>query len=269
MAAGLRPQRRARRPAAAGRIPDPYIGDQLAAGAWADSRDWWYRCRLDVPSTPTNAPFVAFAGVDYDSAVYACAVCLGRHTGMFSPQTYELTPHLRQTPDLSWPAHLGLGVSAALVLHAGAAPGWTAGPRPGPRKSLTLDRFATLKMPMSYGWDFAPLLTMGIGDYVTLKLSGPAAILDLWPAVEWPAGDLAAGRLLSVALAVEIDSAAAMDGLLDVSVQESHSCDPFPTTETQSPKSGTSEGSLRPLRLCGVFPGPGGLAACVHVPHHY
>ncbi len=205
---------------AAGRIPDPYFGDNLAASAWVDEHDWWYRCRLRVPLHADQRAHVTFAGIDYQSAVFAGRARLGGHVGMFSPQTYELTPHLRESPELEL---------AVRIAGAAALPRLARTPLRRLMSDLSAalhfeepypDRFASLKAPMGYGWDFAPrLLSRGIWDDVTLRFSGSAAISDLWAQPAWPAGadDLPATLPLRVSL--EIDSMVAEPALLELSLE--------------------------------------------------
>jgi beta-mannosidase len=187
----------------AGRILDPYYGQNLADCAWVGQRDWWYRRRLACRLEPGQRAFVTFAGVDYRSAVFADKARLGYHEGMFSPQTYELTPMLAQRGEIE----LAVRVWGAATL-----------PRlpDTPLRRLDdaiarllherhRDRLAGLKCQMHYGWDFAPsLLSLGIWDDVTLKISGPAAILDVWPALT--PGQSVPGNEAQLCLRLEIDS---------------------------------------------------------------
>lgn len=203
---------------AAGRIHDPFYGLQLAESDWVDAHDWWYRRKLVQPLGPSQRAFVRFAGIDYISAAFTADQRLGRHEGMFSAQTFELTSHLWQSPEMELAVRIWGSASLPRLQRS-------IGQRIGRQLARTLrmselpnpDRLAALKCPMSYGWDFAPrLLSMGIWDDVTLRVCDTAAILDLWPRVEWPAGTDGNPAAVDICLAIEIDSAVETPVLLQV-----------------------------------------------------
>jgi len=194
---------------AAGRIPDPLVGRQRAASEWVDEGDWWFRRRVSMPLEPSQRAFVRFSGIDYTSAVFAAGDCLGRHEGMFSDQTYELTEHLHRDSELDL---------AVRIPGSASLPGLrrTAGQRIGRTVARLLrlsqlpnpDRLATLKCQMSYGWDCAPrLLTMGIWDDVSLVVCDSAAIMNIWPRVIWPAQTSWPPASVEVDVTLDVDSA--------------------------------------------------------------
>lgn len=163
---------------ALGRIPDPYVADQLAASRWVEARDWWYRRPLGGDLPPGRRAFLVFAGLDYLSAVCFNDTLLGQQPGMHAPRRYEVTSLWRDHNEI------------AVRLWGGTA-------RPRYRRCLTQrlarfaarhllamdlfpDRLAALACQMSYGWDFAPrLLTSGIWDDVWLETTGAAQVLDV------------------------------------------------------------------------------------------
>ena len=206
---------------AAGRIPDPFVGRQLAASEWVDDHDWWVRRRVALPLEPGQRAFVRFAGIDYLSAVFAGDECLGRHEGMFSEQIYELTDHLRCEPEFDLAVRIwGSDKLPGLQLSAGQRIGRELARLLHMAELPHPDRLATLKCPMSYGWDFAPrLLAMGIWDEVSLALCDTAAIMDMWPRVEWPESVSWPPASVDVHLTLDVDSAREMPALLALHVE--------------------------------------------------
>lgn len=175
---------------ALGKLPDPFLGNNNAASAWVDDLDWWYRREIDLAADALlpgedGRLFVVFEGIDYQSAIFWDGVELGRHVGMFSRQTYEI-PRAQldgarhrlavrvwggnQLPR----AHLKLrerawaGVAGRFIPHAAHTAEFPA-------------RYATLKLPMSFGWDFAPrILTCGIWDEAWLVRTRRARLTNVW-----------------------------------------------------------------------------------------
>lgn len=163
---------------ALGRIPDPYVADQLEASRWVETGDWWYRRPLRGDLPHGRRAFLLFAGLDYLHAVCFNGTLLGQQPGMFAPRRYEVTG--------LWRAENEVAVRC-----------WGGTARPAYRRSFSQrlarlagrallamdlfpDRLAALACQMSYGWDFAPrLLTSGIWDDVWLETTGPARIVRL------------------------------------------------------------------------------------------
>jgi len=238
---------------AAGRIPDPYFGDNLKESAWVDERDWWYRCRLRAPLAAGERAWVTFAGIDYCAAVYAGALCLGRRAGMFSPHSYELTPYLRREPEIELAVRIAGGDSLPRLAYTPAR-------RLARRLAGLLpiedpypDRFASLKAPMGYGWDFAPrLLSVGIWDDVTLHVSGAATICDLWARPQWPAGPFVAPAELPLAVDIEIDSAGEEPTLLELRLEGANF--DGPTTLLHVPVALRAGRRVYPFRLLATAP---------------
>lgn len=161
-----------------GRIPDPYVADQLEASRWVEDRDWWYRRPVAARLAPGQRAFLFFAGLDYLHAVCFNGTVLGQQPGMFAPRRYEVTS--------LWRAENEVAVRC-----------WGGSARPRYRRTLSQrlarflgralldmdlfpDRLAALACQMSYGWDFSPrLLTSGMWDDVWLEMTGPARIVSL------------------------------------------------------------------------------------------
>jgi len=204
---------------AAGRIPDPYLGDGLAACRWVEGVDWWYRARLPLGLAPGQRALLEFDGIDYLSAVFADGRELSRHEGMFSRQVIEVPA------DLAGRAEVELAVriwgSDALPHYAktwwerlwGAAAGLAQG------SFLPFDdRLATLKTPMHFGWDFAPRLrAMGIWDGARLIVCNGVYVRDVQVQAE-PLALPADPGPAAVRLRLEVDSDAQRAVLAQVSI---------------------------------------------------
>lgn len=156
--------------AAAGRIPDPFVDDGLAACGWVEGVDWWYRTTVQLQLDPGQRTFLELDGVDTLSAVFVAGRELGRHEGMFSRHTVEIPA------DLHGQAQVELAVR---LWGSDALPSYelSLGDRLWSRVAGLLqrtfppfdDRLAAMKAPMHFGWDFAPRLrTMGIWDEARL-----------------------------------------------------------------------------------------------------
>jgi len=163
------------------RINDPFYSTQNDESQWVDSLDWWYARSLEVKLGRADRAFLSFEGIDYISAVYFDGAELGRHEGMFSRQTYEITDRVRAGRSelavriwgsdalpqrrLSWWERLWSPLGTALQGGKEAFP----------------QRSATLKCQMSFGWDFAPRLrTMGLWDDVALVVTGSVFVSDIF-----------------------------------------------------------------------------------------
>jgi beta-mannosidase len=187
-----------------GRIEDPFFGNGYRSSLWVDSRDWWYRCTLDMCIDPGQRAFLIFHGIDYLSAVFLNDLELGRHEGMFSRQVYEITDFLPQ----------GNAQLAVRLWGSDALPRRRLSPLERVWRWLTKslypalgafpDRMATLKCQMSFGWDFAPpIRTIGIWDDVWLVVTGRVFIEDVWIQSQLP--DFT-GRQARLAVELTVDS---------------------------------------------------------------
>jgi len=166
---------------AAGRISSLDTPDGIAASAWVDDHDWWYRTSLDAAGNDTTVVLEA-DGIDYASSVWLDGVCLAQHAGMFARQSIVLSPYL----NAAGPHELAIRVwgGGALPLLPNSLPR---------RKVRTLlgrlgmvteyfpDRMATPKAQFSFGWDFSPrVLSTGIWDDIRLVRCRGAYLADAW-----------------------------------------------------------------------------------------
>ena len=177
---------------AAGRIPSVRTPDGIAAGAWVDDHDWWYRVELPGNHADAESVILESDGIDYYSAIWLDDRLLTTHAGMFSRQTVILSPWI----NASGPHEL-----AIRVWGGGALPGLSLSPlrkaqrwmmsRLYPGLEYYPDRMATTKAQFSFGWDFSPrLLTAGIWEDTRLITARGAYIDDLWVRVQPLSADL-------------------------------------------------------------------------------
>ena len=175
----------------AGKISDPFYADNNEASQWVDARDWWYVREMDLDLENDERAFLIFDGIDYQSAVFFSGEELGRHTGMFSRQVYEIksTVNSQQSTVRNAPRHAPYAIRHTQL----AVRIWGSAALPKLKRTLAQqlsahlvkplytppnepfpDRYATLKCQMQFGWDFAPRLrTCGIWDdaYVVIARS--------------------------------------------------------------------------------------------------
>jgi beta-mannosidase len=153
----------------------------IAAGAWVDDCDWWYRAPVPLDLAPGERAVLELDGVDFYSATWWGCEPLAVHRGMFSRQSLPLPP--------------GRGPLAIRIWGAGALPARVAQPGSGAVRRLARaispglevfpDRTATTKAQFSFGWDFAPrLLTAGIWDAGRIVICRGACIEDAWVRAE-------------------------------------------------------------------------------------
>ncbi len=175
---------------AAGRIPDVTTPEGIAAGAWADDCDWWYRVALPADYAADEQVYLEADGIDYYNAIWLDDRRLAVHAGMFSRQVVSLSPWL----NTAGRHELAIRIWGPSALPRQPNPPWRrairwlAG-RLVPGIEYFPDRMLTPKAQFNFGWDFAPrLLSMGIWDEIRLVITRGAYIEELWVAGERDAG---------------------------------------------------------------------------------
>ena len=173
---------------AAGRIPPVETPEGIAAGAWVDDYDWWYRAELPGDLTPDEVAILEADGIDYYSAIWLDDQRLATHAGMFSRQSIILSPRIN-APGVA-ARELAIRVWGGGALPKLPNPPWRRAIRRlvgkvSPGTEYFPDRMATPKAQFSFGWDFAPrLLSTGIWDDIRLVVARGAYIEDLWVQAE-------------------------------------------------------------------------------------
>lgn len=204
---------------ALGRIPDPCQAGGLPASRWVEGVDWWYRARLPLAIDPGQRAFIELDGVDTLSAVFVEERELGRREGMFSRHALEIPAELARRPAVEL---------AVRIWGSDALPAFPLNRRERLWKRVISrgqnsmppfdDRLATLKRPMSFGWDFAPRLrTMGIWDAGRVVVCRGVYVAGLYVAAE-PLGQSADGgpARVSVRLVADSDRATDVDARFDL-----------------------------------------------------
>ncbi len=146
-----------------GEIPNPYYERNTLLAEWVPERTWVYKKVFSIdPAHRGKQAQLHFAGVDYEARFFLNGVALGQHRSMFTPATFDVTTLLH------WDAPNVVAVVLA----------------PAPREQGQLGRTSlvrTHKTRMNYWWDFCPrMVHVGIWDAVTLFLTGPVRIEDVW-----------------------------------------------------------------------------------------
>ncbi len=173
---------------AAGRIPPVETPEGIAAGAWVDDYDWWYRAELPDNLTPDEVAILEADGIDYYSAIWLDDQRLATHAGMFSRQSIILSPRIN-APGVAV-RELAIRAWGGGALPKQPNPPWRRVIRrlvgkASPGTEYFPDRMATPKAQFSFGWDFSPrLLSTGIWDDIRLVVTRGAYIEDLWVQAE-------------------------------------------------------------------------------------
>lgn len=166
----------------AGEIKHPYYDLNSREAAWLEHRDWVYGLDFASPDVPNGGrAFLDFASVDDACLVYLNGVLLGQHEGPGAPFSLEVTPHLAET-----------GNQLIVVIKA---------PRPEFAQIGRTEDTRSLKGRMGFGWDFAPrLVRVGMVGSVSLRLTGPTVLSDLWVRSELAADNRQATLKLEASL---------------------------------------------------------------------
>lgn len=146
-----------------GEVPDPYVDRNSLLVEWVPERTWVYKKAFAVdPALQGKRLRLRFEGVDYEAQFFLNGKPLGRHAGMYVPVVFDVTDKL---------AYGGENLIAVVIEKA---------PDEQPQVSKT-SYVRTHKSRMTYWWDFCPrMIHQGIWDDVTLEVSGPVCLTDVW-----------------------------------------------------------------------------------------
>ncbi len=153
---------------AAGRIADPYYGDNETQCAWVEEREWWYRVTFAGRAKSLAADQrlrLIFHGLDTFATIWLNGHKLGRHQNMFREAAFDVTEHLR----IGQANTLALCFDRPLdhVSQPNISRSWEAIP----------ERAFMRKAQFGYGWDWGPRLpTVGIWRPVELRRERVAII---------------------------------------------------------------------------------------------
>lgn len=158
---------------AAGRIPDPYFGDQGAAALFIEEQDFVYLRRVilrpeDLEGCPRAR--LVFDSLDTFATVFVNGREVARHENQFRRSFVDVTEAL--VPGDNWIAVAFDASWPATVRRAGP---------PLPHWNPPAERLYVRKSQMSFGWDWARRVpTVGIAGGVRLELSRGVFSDDLW-----------------------------------------------------------------------------------------
>lgn len=160
---------------AAGRIPDPFVEQNIDSVQWVESHTWTYRCSFTVNEAERAArsAHIRFDGLDTYSTISLNGHPLGTTDNMFRQWRFPVTELLQDGPnELIVTIHPVRSGSASLRERTGLRlphDSDTSGIAPFVRKAA-----------YSFGWDFAPrLVTQGIWQPVVLCTEGPLPALEM------------------------------------------------------------------------------------------
>ena len=139
----------------------PYaFADNYRAFSWMEDVFWIYKAEIPAVEIPDGKRvFLATAGIDYEFDIYADGEKLLYQEGMFTPVELDVTPYLKK----------GFTLTIS-VYPAPKIPG-----RPADRTQAA----ASVKPPVSYGWDWHPrLIPSGLYEEVRLEVRPKAHIRD-------------------------------------------------------------------------------------------
>lgn len=76
----------------AGEIDDPHFGRNMGRAKWAGDYEWWYTHSFHLPETMRGKNLtLVFEGVDYSCDVWFNTKYMGRHEGMMSSFSFDVT----------------------------------------------------------------------------------------------------------------------------------------------------------------------------------
>ncbi|RYZ02645.1 MAG: hypothetical protein EOO73_30770 [Myxococcales bacterium] len=154
----------------AGRIPDPYWGDQVGAARWIEERDFVYQSTLSVTEEQATLPArLVFESLDTFVSVYLNGERIAHHENQLRRLFVDVTGKLRPGEN-----RLALAFEASMpatVRRAGA---------PLPYWNEPWERLYVRKSQMSYGWDWAARTpTVGFAGPARLELSSGVFAADM------------------------------------------------------------------------------------------
>jgi hypothetical protein len=177
---------------AAGAIPNPYYGNQVAqiSDGFFSRNDFWYRNTFDIaPDCHSRRLWLVLDGINWKADIYFNGVRLGNVDGAFIRGRFDITQH----------ANYGSLNCVAVLIHQVA--------HPGPVRHKVLGQhyrnggILGLDSPTflsSIGWNWVPTIPgreIGIWDDVRFETTGDVLLVDPWVTCELPNADLSRADL--------------------------------------------------------------------------
>ena len=152
---------------AAGRIADPFIGDEETRVQWVPEQDWEYRRTFIVDATllASERVFLVCEGLDTLADVSVNGTLIGSGENMFRAYRWEVGRHLQEGAN-----ELCIVFRSAVTY---AAAGNQAQPLPEVNDPLPGAPYVR-KAPSHYGWDWGPHLPP-VGIWRAIRLEGYSA----------------------------------------------------------------------------------------------
>jgi beta-mannosidase len=156
---------------AAGRIADPFYGDNVTDARWIETRDWVYRASFTIAEGEAKKPVrLICESLDTFASVYLNGELLARHENQFRRLMVDVTGKLRAGENV-----LAIAFEAPMPATVRRA---------GPRLAHWNDPWERLyvrKSQMSFGWDWAARTpTVGIVDPIRLEFSDGVWASDVY-----------------------------------------------------------------------------------------
>jgi beta-mannosidase len=156
---------------AAGRITDPFYGDNVKDARWIENRDWLYRTSFEITKEDSTKPVrLMCESLDTFAAVFLNGELIARHENQFRRLMVDVTGRLRP------------GENVLVIAFEAPMPATVR--RAGPRLAHWNDPWERLyvrKSQMSFGWDWAARTpTVGIVDPIRLEFSDGVWASDLY-----------------------------------------------------------------------------------------
>jgi beta-mannosidase len=156
---------------AAGRIADPFYGDNVKDARWIETRDWVYRASFPVGEDEAKKPVrLICESLDTFAGVYLNGELIARHENQFRRLVVDVTGKLRAGENV-----LAIAFEAPMPATVRRA---------GPKLAYWNDPWERLyvrKSQMSFGWDWAARTpTVGVADPVRLEFSDGVWASDLY-----------------------------------------------------------------------------------------
>lgn len=152
--------------AAAGEIPDPYVGENMRRLADLEAHEWWYRRTFPSPAVREGqAVRLLFEGIDCFATVWLNGRELGGTANMFIAHSFDVTDLLAGGGENELVVRIRSAVLEARRL-----------PLPGAAHAMmsNWESVAVRKAPHMYGWDIAPrAVSAGLWRSVALEVEGP------------------------------------------------------------------------------------------------
>ncbi len=143
----------------AGRLAEPFYGQNETDAVWIEEHEWWYRTSFAAPVAPSALERLrlVFHGLDTFATVYLNGQVLGTTCNMFREHVFDVTDSLRPGENL-----LCVRFDPPLTrLEGRDISHWSQPSAP---------RVAMRKAQFGYGWDWGPRLpTVGLWRAVELR----------------------------------------------------------------------------------------------------